>query len=154
MSVVTQVEVKDQEAILKQEFNEIFCNFNLKERTFFNQKELDFFEKITKINLQKAQRDLALITDHSSNNENGTDDTAPNFKAFEEGSQVMSKEQNADIVVRQVKYIRDLKNTLIRIKNHSYGICRLTKKLINPNRLRLVPHATLSIEGKNKLNEN
>jgi RNA polymerase-binding transcription factor DksA len=80
---------------------------------------------------------------------NGTDDTSPTFKAFEEGSETMSKEANSQLAIRQEKFIRDLKNALIRIESKTYGICRVTGKLINKDRLRLVPHATLSIEAKN-----
>ena len=71
------------------------------------------------------------------------------FKAFEEGSETMSKEANTQLALRQEKFIRDLKNALIRIENKTYGICRVTGNLINKKRLFLVPHATLSIEAKN-----
>ena len=80
---------------------------------------------------------------------NGTDDTSPTFKAFEEGAETLSKEQNAILAGRQEKFVRDLKNALIRIENKTYGICRVTGKLIGKERLRAVPHATLSIEAKN-----
>ncbi len=85
------------------------------------------------------------MNDHN----NGTDDTAPTFKAFEEGSETMSKEANSQLAIRQEKFIRDLKNALIRIENKTYGVCRVTGKLIMKERLKLVPHATLSIEAKN-----
>ena len=84
-----------------------------------------------------------------NNGDNGTEDTSPTFKAFEEGSETMSKEANAQLALRQEKFIRDLKNALVRIENKTYGICRVTGKLINKKRLNLVPHATLSIEAKN-----
>ena len=80
---------------------------------------------------------------------NGTEDTAPTFKAFEEGSETMSKEANTQLALRQEKFIRDLKNALIRIENKTYGLCRVTRNLINKKLLFLVPHATLSIEAKN-----
>ena len=80
---------------------------------------------------------------------NGTEDTSPTFKAFDEGSTVMSKESNSQLALRQEKFIRDLKTALIRIENKTYGICRVTGKLISKDRLKLVPHATLSIEAKN-----
>ena len=76
------------------------------------------------------------------------DDTSPTFKAFEEGSETMSKEANTQLALRQEKFIRDLKSALIRIENKTYGICRVTGKLIKKERLTLVPHATLSIEAK------
>jgi len=81
---------------------------------------------------------------------NGTDDTAPTFKSFEEGSATMSKEANAQLASRQEKFIRDLNNALLRIENKTYGICRVTGKLIESERLKLVPHATLSMEAKMK----
>ena len=85
--------------------------------------------------------------DNSSSN--GTNDTYSTFKAFEEGSETMSKEANTQLALRQEKFIRDLKNALIRIENKTYGICRVTGNLIDKKRLFLVPHATLSIEAKN-----
>ena len=93
-------------------------------------------------------RSISVIIDMNDHN-NGTDDTSPTFKAFEEGSAVMSKESNSQLAIRQEKFIRDLKNAIIRIENKTYGICRVTGKLINKERLKLVPHATLSIEAKN-----
>ena len=83
-----------------------------------------------------------------NNQNNGTDDTSPTFKAFEEGAEILSKEQNAILAGRQEKFIRDLKHALIRIENKTYGICRVTGKLIDKERLKAVPHATLSIEAK------
>ena len=80
---------------------------------------------------------------------NGTDDTSPTFKAFEEGAETLSKEQNTILAGRQEKFLRDLRNALIRIENTTYGICRVTGKLIPKERLMAVPHATLSIEAKN-----
>ncbi|MDQ7918095.1 TraR/DksA family transcriptional regulator [Mesonia sp. MT50] len=101
--------------------------------------------KIAKANTQLEMYQSAYMNDSS----NGTDDTSPTFKAFDEGSEVMSKEANSQLAIRQEKFIRDLKNALIRIENKSYGICRVTGKLIQKERLLLVPHATLSIEAKN-----
>ena len=100
--------------------------------------------------IEKAQKDLALIKSaYMNDGNNGTEDTSPTFKAFEEGSQTMSKEANTALAIRQEKFIRDLKSALIRIENKTYGVCRVTGKLINKKRLELVPHATLSIEAKN-----
>ena len=100
--------------------------------------------------MEKAQHDLELIKSaYMNDHNNGTDDTSPTFKAFEEGSKVMSKEANSQLAIRQEKFIRDLRNALIRIENKTYGVCRVTAKLINKERLKLVPHATLSIEAKN-----
>ena len=109
-------------------------------------------EHIIDEKISKAQRDLELIRSaYMNDGNNGTEDTSPTFKAFEEGSQTMSKEANTQLAIRQEKFIRDLKNALIRIENKTYGICRVTGKLISKKRLQLVPHATLSIEAKNSL---
>ncbi len=103
---------------------------------------------INKIN--KAQSDLDLIKSAYMNDlNNGTDDTSPTFKAFEEGSETMSKEANSQLAIRQEKFIRDLKNALFRVENKTYGTCKVTGKLISKERLMIVPHATMSIEAKN-----
>ena len=114
----------------------------------------EFRELITK-KIDKAKADLDLIRSAYMNDlNNGTDDTSPTFKAFEEGSETMSKEANSQLAIRQEKFIRDLKNALIRIENKTYGICRVTGKLIDKARLRAVPHATLSMEAKSTMNRN
>ena len=116
----------------------------------FSDAQLEDFRELINTKIDKAQHDLELIKSAYLNNEdNGTDDTSPQFKSFEEGSATMSKESNSALAIRQEKFIRDLKNALTRIQNKTYGICRVTGKLINPERLKLVPHATLSIEAKN-----
>ena len=103
---------------------------------------------INKIN--KAQADLELIKSAYMNDlNNGTEDTSPTFKAFEEGSETMSKEANSQLAIRQEKFIRDLKNALFRVENKTYGTCKVTGKLISKERLMIVPHATMSIEAKN-----
>ncbi len=113
-------------------------------------KDLAEFKVLIIEKIEKAQHDLELIKSaYMNDHNNGTEDTSPTFKAFDEGSAVMSKESNSQLAIRQEKFIRDLKNALIRIENKTYGICRVTKKLINKERLKLVPHATLSIEAKN-----
>ena len=113
-------------------------------------KDLDKFRVLIEEKIAKAQHDLELIRSaYMNDGNNGTDDTSPTFKAFEEGSETMSKEANTQLAIRQEKFIRDLKNALIRIENKTYGVCRVTGKLINAERLKLVPHATLSIEAKN-----
>jgi RNA polymerase-binding transcription factor DksA len=100
--------------------------------------------------IQKAQTDLELIKSAYMNDlNNGTDDTSPTFKAFEEGSETMSKEANSQLAIRQEKFIRDLKNALFRVENKTYGVCKVTGKLISKERLKIVPHATMSIEAKN-----
>ena len=85
---------------------------------------------------------------YANDADNGTEDTSPTFKAFEAGSPTLSKEENMQLAMRQEKFINNLKNALIRIENKSYGVCRVTGKLISKERLKLVPHATLSIEAK------
>ncbi|WP_405575028.1 TraR/DksA family transcriptional regulator [Winogradskyella sp. Asnod2-B02-A] len=116
----------------------------------YSDKDLAEFKSLLKEKIKKAEHDLELIKSAYMNDfDNGTDDTSPTFKAFEEGSATMSKEANSALAIRQEKFIRDLKNALIRIENKTYGVCRVTGKLINKERLKLVPHATLSIEAKN-----
>jgi len=121
------------------------------ERTRFSDAELEEFRALINEKIEKATEQLELIkSSYKNDRDNGTDDTSPTFKAFDEGSEVMSKEANSQLAIRQEKFIRDLKNALIRIENKTYGICRVTGKLINKERLKLVPHATLSIEAKNR----
>ncbi|WP_199240662.1 TraR/DksA family transcriptional regulator [Tamlana fucoidanivorans] len=116
----------------------------------YSDAELEEFKALITEKIEKAQHDLELIKSaYMNDHNNGTEDTSPTFKAFDEGSAVMSKESNSQLAIRQEKFIRDLKNALIRIENKTYGICRVTGKLINKKRLELVPHATLSIEAKN-----
>lgn len=116
----------------------------------FSDKDLEEFRVIVQEKIKSAVHDLELIKSaYMNDHNNGTDDTSPTFKAFEEGSETMSKEANSALAIRQEKFIRDLKNALIRIENKTYGVCRVTGKLINKERLKLVPHATLSIEAKN-----
>ena len=123
------------------------------ERIKYSNKELEEFKIIILEKIAKAKEDLLLLNEVIKNDQNnGTDDTSPTFKAFEEGSETMSKEQNAIMAARQERFIRDLKNALLRIKNKTYGVCRETGKLINKERLMAVPHATLSIEAKNMKN--
>ena len=120
------------------------------EQIRFSDAELAEFKELILKKLDKAKNDLELIRSAYLNDlNNGTDDTSPTFKAFEEGSETMSKEANSQLAIRQEKFIRDLKNALVRIENKTYGICKVTGKLINKERLKLVPHATMSIEAKN-----
>ena len=119
-------------------------------KTAYSANELKEFEKIILSKIKRAQEDLTILRDATSNDsDNGTEDTSASFKAFEEGSSTLSKEENVKLAERQAKFIRSLHNALIRIENKTYGICRITGKLISKERLRLVPHATLSIEAKN-----
>jgi DnaK suppressor protein len=122
----------------------------LDEKIRFSDAELAEFRVLINSKLDKAKNDLDLIKSaYLNDSNNGTDDTSPTFKAFEEGSETMSKEANSQLAIRQEKFIRDLKNALIRIENKTYGLCKVTGKLINKERLKIVPHATMSIEAKN-----
>ncbi|NVK03354.1 MAG: TraR/DksA C4-type zinc finger protein [Flavobacteriia bacterium] len=117
----------------------------------YSDKELADFKAIILDKIKKAEEDLNLLREQFQNDlTNGTEDTSPQFKSFEEGSATMSKETASQLASRQEKFIRDLKNAIIRIENKTYGICRVTGKLISKERLLLVPHATLSIEAKNR----
>ena len=119
----------------------------------YTDKELERFKKLIVQKIDQAQQDLDLLKSaYMNDSDNGTDDTSPTFKAFEEGSETMSKEANTQLALRQEKFIRDLKNALIRIENKTYGVWRVTGKLIKKKRLMVVPHATLSIEAKNMQN--
>lgn len=120
------------------------------EKSRYSDAELEDFRGLINEKIKKATEQFELIkSSYKNDSNNGTDDTSPTFKAFDEGSEVMSKEANSQLAIRQEKFIRDLKNALVRIENKTYGICRVTGKLINKERLKLVPHATLSIEAKN-----
>jgi len=120
------------------------------DRKRYSDADLEEFRVLIEKKIEKAESDLALIRENFINDQNnGTDDTSPTFKAFEEGAETLSKEQNSILASRQEKFIRDLKNALVRIENKTYGICRVTGNLISKERLKAVPHATLSIEAKN-----
>lgn len=116
----------------------------------YSDADLEEFRAIILAKIEKAQADAELLKGaYMNDHDNGTEDTSPTFKAFDEGSQTMSKERNMQLAQRQEKFIRDLKNALARIENKTYGVCRVLGKLIAKERLKLVPHATLSIEAKN-----
>jgi RNA polymerase-binding transcription factor DksA len=120
------------------------------EQIRYSDADLAEFKGLIQAKLEKAKGDLELIKSAYMNDlNNGTDDTSPTFKAFEEGSETMSKEANSQLAIRQEKFIRDLKNALVRIENKTYGLCKVTGKLISKERLKIVPHATMSIEAKN-----
>lgn len=118
-------------------------------KTRYSDEELEEFRQIILGKLEKARNDLNLLTEsYTTGNDHDTNDTSPTFKVLEEGYQVFSKEENSKFAARQSKFIKALENALIRIENKTYGICRATGKLIPKDRLRIVPHATLSIEAK------
>ena len=116
----------------------------------YSDADLAEFKELIIKKIHKAQADLDLIKSAYMNDlNNGSDDTSPTFKVFEEGSETMSKEANSQLAIRQEKFIRDLKNALFRVENKTYGTCKVTGKLISKERLLIVPHATMSIEAKN-----
>ena len=118
-------------------------------KTRYSDEELEEFRELINQKLVQAKEDLQMLTDaYSHANEHDTMDTSPTFKVLEEGYQVLSKEENSRLAARQQKFINSLENALLRIGNKTYGICRVTGKLISKERLRSVPHATLSIDAK------
>lgn len=120
------------------------------EKTRYLPEELQEFKDIIEKKLDEARKDYELLKNAFSNkDDHGTDDTSPTFKLLEEGSDVLSKEETGQLAARQKKFIENLEAAMVRIQNNTYGICRVTGKLIPKERLRVVPHATLSIEAKN-----
>ena len=119
------------------------------EKTRDTDEELEEFRQLILEKLEKAEREYDNLCNSLRNNEgNGTADTSPTFKALEEGADTLGKEEAARMAERQRVFINHLRAALIRIENKTYGICRATGMLIPKERLRAVPHATLSIEGK------
>ena len=117
----------------------------------YSASDLVEFKELIEGKLELAREDLRqLRASMSHKDDNSTEDTAPTFKMMEDGSETMSREETAALAARQEKFIVNLENALMRIKNKTYGICRVTGKLIPKERLRLVPHATLSIEAKQR----
>ncbi|MDR2823807.1 MAG: TraR/DksA C4-type zinc finger protein [Prevotellaceae bacterium] len=122
-----------------------------KEKTRYTDAELEEFRAIIEEKLEKAQQEYELLR-NGLNNMDGNDvvDTSPTFKVLEEGASTLSKEEMGLLAQRQKKFIQNLQAALVRIENKTYGVCRETGKLIPKERLRAVPHATLSIEAKGK----
>ncbi len=122
-----------------------------KEKTRFSDAELEEFRILIEDKIKEAKIDLELLNNELSHKDNhGTDDTGRSFNMMEDGASTFSREMTAQKAARQDKFIMNLENALMRIKNKTYGVCRVTGKLINKKRLMLVPHATLSIEAKNQ----
>ncbi len=116
----------------------------------YSDDDLKEFEQLILGKLAQAKDDLdQLKRALSHEDDNSIEDTSPTFKMMEDGSETLGREETAQLASRQEKFIQSLENALIRIKNKTYGVCRVTGKLINKERLKLVPHATLSIEAKN-----
>ena len=124
-------------------------NMEATEKTRYSDEELEEYRTIINEKLALAKRDydqmMTVITNQDSND---VDDTSPTYKALEEGSATQSKEEIITMAARQQKFIQGLKAALVRIENKTYGIDRLTGKLIPKERLKAVPHATLSVESK------
>jgi len=124
---------------------------NHREKTRYADSELQEFKDIILEKLRVAKEELGLLTQSLSNpNTNGTDDTAGTYKTLEDGSATLEKESINQLASRQKKFIENLESALVRIENKTYGVCRETGKLIPKERLRAVPHATLSMEAKLK----
>ena len=124
-------------------------HINTDKRTRYTDVELKEFKELILKKLAEAQKDFELLKSTLSHkDDHGTDDTSPTFKLLEDGSDVLSKEETAHLAGRQEKFIQNLQNALIRVENKTYGICRVTGRLISKERLRSVPHATLAIEAK------
>lgn len=119
------------------------------EKTRYSDAELAEFKAIILDKLEKARADYELLRATITHTEsNGTDDTSPTFKILEEGAATLSKEESGRLAQRQYRFIQNLEAALVRIENKTYGICRNTGRLIPKERLKVVPHATLSIEAK------
>jgi DnaK suppressor protein len=124
---------------------------NNREKTRYADSELLEFKQLILEKLRMAKEELSSLTQSLSNpNTNGTDDTAGTYKTLEDGSATLEKESINQLAARQKKFIENLEGALVRIENKTYGICRETGKLIPKERLRAVPHATLSMEAKLK----
>ena len=120
------------------------------EKTRYSDAELAEFRAIIMEKLELAQRDYEQLKLSIMNKDgNDTDDTSPTYKVLEEGANTLSKEETTRLAQRQLKFIQGLQAALVRIENKTYGICKVTGKLINKERLKIVPHATMSIEAKN-----
>jgi RNA polymerase-binding transcription factor DksA len=124
------------------------------EKTRYSDDELTEFRELIQEKLKEAHIDYTLLVGSlSHNDDHGTDDTGRTFNMMEDGSETLSREEVAQLAARQEKFIQSLQAALIRIENKTYGICRVTGKLIQKERLRLVPHATMSIDAKNAQNK-
>ncbi len=121
------------------------------EKNRYNDAELVEFKELIQLKLDKAREDYEILKSAITQSEsNDTQDTSPTFKVLEEGAATLSKEEAGRLATRQAKFIQHLQGALVRIENKTYGICRETGKLITKERLRAVPHATLSIEAKSR----
>ncbi len=123
----------------------------MNEKTRYSDEELQEFKELILTKLEKAKRDYDLLRADITNSEgNDINDTSPTFKILEEGAGTLGKEETGRLAERQMKFIQHLQAALVRIENKTYGICRETGKLIPKERLKAVPHATLSVDAKRK----
>ena len=118
------------------------------EKNRYSPEELQEFKELILKKIAEAERNLEMLNEAVAGSQNDVNDTAPTFKTLEEGSNVLSKEENSRLAARQQKFIRDLRAALIRIENGTYGICQATGKLIPKERRMVVPHATMTVEAK------
>ncbi|MBO5721242.1 MAG: TraR/DksA C4-type zinc finger protein [Bacteroidales bacterium] len=122
----------------------------MSERTRYSDEELEEFKALIKEKLEDAYKYYNSLKEAIVNSDgNDTSDTSPTFKVLEEGASTLNKEEAGQLAQRQMKFIQHLEAALIRIENKTYGVCRETGKLIPKERLRAVPHATLSVDAKN-----
>ena len=134
-------------------FAQFFKPCVMSEKTRYSDADLEEFKILILEKLDKAKKDYDLLRGTITNSAgNDTEDTSPTFKVLEEGAATLSKEEAGQLAQRQIKFIEHLQAALVRIENKTYGICRVTGQLIPKERLRAVPHATLSIEAKNEGN--
>ncbi|MDC0644326.1 MAG: TraR/DksA family transcriptional regulator [Crocinitomicaceae bacterium] len=125
-----------------------------KQKNRYSDKELKEFKDLILGKLKEAQDDYnLLIGSLSHNDDHGTNDTGRTFNMMEDGSETLSREELASLAARQEKFINNLQAALVRIENKTYGICRVNGTLIQKERLKLVPHATMSIDAKNAQNK-
>jgi RNA polymerase-binding transcription factor DksA len=121
-----------------------------KEKNRYGDAELNEFKAIIEKKLEEAKDDLTVLKGSLSHkDDHGTDDTGRSFNMMEDGAETLMREENAQLAARSEKFIKNLEHALIRISNKTYGVCRKTGKLISKERLKLVPHATLTIAAKN-----
>jgi RNA polymerase-binding transcription factor DksA len=124
------------------------------DKSRYSDEELQEFKELIENKLNSAKKELQYLQEQISNaSDNGTNDTTSKFNGIEDGVDMMEKEYLTQMASRQIQFIKHLDNALVRIENKTYGICRETGKLISKERLRAVPHATLSIEAKKELNK-
>jgi RNA polymerase-binding transcription factor DksA len=123
----------------------------MEEKNRYSDEELQEFKEIITQKLEKARVEFDILRSSITQTEsNDTQDTSPTFKVLEEGASTLSKEEAGRLAQRQQQFIQHLEAALMRIENKTYGICRETGKLIPKERLKAVPHATLSVEAKNQ----